>query len=99
MYRFYIKLKWSSRQGMALALKTFDFYRNSPLFEERMKHFGSVGAAKMFSWDEFWFCKNMVLRDKKLKFTILFFPGRIIRECSEKDEYIRGYIDLWAPVV
>lgn len=91
---FFIRTFWKSKWGLAITLSTWEEYRNSPLFEERMKYFGSIEAAKLFSWSEFKFFKNKVLKNKERISEIIWFPGRIVKRVGDRDISIRKLVSF-----
>ena len=92
------RLFWQSKCGRALTLKVFDAYKNSILFEERCKHFGTIGSSKMFSWDEFKHFRDEVWKDKRTRFTIWFKPSIILKELREKDTVLKGNVKFGSVV-
>jgi len=89
-----VKQFWKGKQGAALALKCFDMYRNSPLFEERCKHFGSIESAKMFSYEEFNLFKHKAMDDQEIAFTIFREPDKIIDELGDKDRVLKSHVSM-----
>ena len=89
-----LKRFWKSKKGIALVHKVFDTYKNSYLFTERCRYFGSIESAKMFSMEEFNHFKNKVMNDKESLFTIMREPDKIIDELIDKDTVLKGHVKL-----
>ena len=87
--KFLLETFWKSKRGIALTHLAFDKYKNSILFEERLKHFGSFEAAKMLSYNEYKHFINKVRSNKKTMFTIFIRPDTILNKYLSKDEHLK----------
>jgi hypothetical protein len=91
---FLMKIWWNSWYGKAIIHASFDKYKNSTLFKERMMYFGAIKAAKMFKWNEFKLFRKKIIADKKLMFTILLKPYKMYKEFEEKSYVLKSYVNL-----
>ena len=89
-----VKKFWKGEKGAALALKCFDMYKNSPMFDERCKSFGSIESAKMFTYDEFNYFKRKAMEDPEISFTIFRNPDIIIEELGDKDIVLKSHVSI-----
>uniref|UniRef100_A0A6M3JK18 Uncharacterized protein n=2 Tax=viral metagenome TaxID=1070528 RepID=A0A6M3JK18_9ZZZZ len=64
------------------------------MFEERVKHFGTLDAAKLFSYKEFNLFKEQLMKNKKFRFTWILFPYIIFNRCYSDDYIIRRNIGM-----
>jgi len=86
-----IKLWWSSPWGLAIIHASFNKYKNSRLFKIRKRHSNSIKAAKMLTIEEFKLCRDDVLRNKKLMFTIIFRPVMIRKKFEKKNDVFKKF--------
>jgi hypothetical protein len=89
-----LKMWWNSWWGRAIIHASFDRYKESVLFKERTMYFGSIEAAKLFKWKEFKLFRKKVYKDKKLMFTILIKPVKMMKYFEEKSYVLKSYVSL-----
>lgn len=86
LYIFLLKLWWNSWWGKAIIHASFNRYKNSIIFRERSKYFSKKYAARLFRWSDFKKFRRIVLKDKKLMFTIVFKPVKMYKK-FQRDNY------------
>jgi hypothetical protein len=82
---FMMNVVWLSPWGRAIIHKAVDLYLSSALFSERAKIFGKMEAAKMFSYREYKFFRDMAIRDILFLLSIFPNPYWSLRELEEKN--------------
>jgi len=94
IYLYFLMKWWRSKRGVALVHAVWFKYKNSPMFEERVKVFGREGAAQSFTYEEFKLLELLLKRDKIFMFTLIFRPDIILEKYANKDRYLKKFINL-----
>jgi hypothetical protein len=102
--KFYIKIVCmvmeiclNSPWGRCLTHKTFEVYKNSPLFEYRAHDFGPLEAARMLTYSEFKFFKSKVWGDKEFLASIFPWPYQTLKELEGTDYLYKREVKLQYP--
>jgi hypothetical protein len=75
---------------------TWDKYKDSVLYEERVKHFGKEEAAKLFSLNEWKHFKGKVIRDWRCLLALYPWPFNR-HDLYEKDAYYKLMVNFRQP--
>ncbi len=73
--------------GIGIYHKTFERYKNSPLFSFRYKELGIQYAIEAFSMREFTFFRRQVWNDKPFLTELFWHPYETVGELLESDTY------------
>lgn len=75
--------------GRAIVHEVWHRYKKTYMYTERVKYFGRIEAAKMFSISEYRWIKFKCYQDEKFVNRWLYNPWGIIAEISEEDSALK----------
>lgn len=75
--------------GRAIMHEVWHRYKQTGIYTERVKYFGRIEAAKMFSMSEYRWFKFKCYKDEKFVNRWLYNPWGIITELRDEDSYLK----------